>query len=121
VITNACAAVAWNGTRWVAGGNITSGDGVMAYSSDGITWAETASGSAMLTSSCNGIASRRVLPYVGTTPINVGSTGPTGPTGPVPSAYTPSTPGDWAGADPTTIEEALNRIAAVLTANSMSP
>jgi hypothetical protein len=39
----------------------------------------------------------------------------------VPYAYTPSTSSDWTGADPTTIQEALDRIAAVLTANSMSP
>lgn len=36
-------------------------------------------------------------------------------------AYTPTTGSDWADPDPTTIQEALDRIAAVLTANSMQP
>jgi hypothetical protein len=118
LITTAVQTVAWNGTYWLAGG---AGTNQLAYSSDGITWTASTSGSAIITNTCYGVASRRVLPNVGTTPVNVGATGPTGPTGPVPYAYTPSTPGDWAGADPTTIQEALDRIAAVLTANSMSP
>lgn len=35
--------------------------------------------------------------------------------------YTPTTSSDWAGTAPTTVLEALDRIAAVLTLNSMSP
>jgi hypothetical protein len=52
---------------------------------------------------------------------STGPTGSTGSTGPVPSAYTPSTPADWDTTAPTTIQEALDRIAAVLNANSMPP
>ena len=37
------------------------------------------------------------------------------------AAFSPSTPTDWAGSPPTTIEEALNRIAAALTGLTASP
>ena len=36
-------------------------------------------------------------------------------------SYTPSTPAHWTGADPTTVYEALNRIAAALTTLGQSP
>jgi hypothetical protein len=55
--------------------------------------------------------------YTGTT----GTTGPTGPNTAVDIAYTPSTSEDWAGSAPTTVYEALNRIAAALTALGESP
>ena len=50
-----------------------------------------------------------------------GPTGDTGPTGPVPSDYTPTTPADWTGTAPTTIQAALDRLAAGLVALSIYP
>jgi collagen type VII alpha len=67
--------IAWNGSVWVAGGT---GTPSLIYSTDTITWTPTNSTIAGV----NGIASRRVLPYVGA--INQqGPTGPAGPTGPI--------------------------------------
>ena len=47
--------------------------------------------------------------------------GPTGPTGGVGSAYTPATAGNWTGTAPTTIQSALDRIAASLVSLSRYP
>jgi uncharacterized protein YjbI with pentapeptide repeats len=40
---------------------------------------------------------------------------------PAAGAYTPAVGGDWSGADPTTIQGALDRIAAAMTLHSISP
>ena len=53
--------VAWNGSLWVAVGQ---GTNTIATSVDGITW--TGRGASIFTSVGNYVASRRVLPYVGT-------------------------------------------------------
>ena len=67
--------VAWNGSMWIAckesGGNAT-----VIYSYDGLTWAIAPVASSTLSNSAYGIASRRVLPYVGTSPYGI--KGPTG-------------------------------------------
>ena len=66
--------VAWNGSVWVANG---SGNfNVLAYSTDGINW--TGLGSTIFSSYGQGIASRRVLPYVGSTAVIPASTSATG-------------------------------------------
>ena len=57
--------VAWNGSLWVAGGG---GTNTQAYSYDGINWIGIGSTSLFDTRN-TGMASRRVLPYVGTDPI----------------------------------------------------
>jgi len=44
---------AWNGTRWVAGGQ---GTNRIAYSSDGLNWIASASGSALFTNNCQAVA-----------------------------------------------------------------
>ena len=58
--------LAWNGSVWIAGGVIASGTNSLFYSSDGTNW--TGAGSNLFTGA-NGVASRNVLPYVGTDPI----------------------------------------------------
>jgi len=45
--------------------------------------------------------------------LPLGATGPTGATG-ASASYTPADSADWTGADPTTVAEALDRIAAAL-------
>jgi hypothetical protein len=58
-------ALAWTGTRWVAGGIFTGNNGNPIYNSlDGISWTPSLNGNSVL-SSCYAIASRRVLPYIG--------------------------------------------------------
>jgi len=47
--------------------------------------------------------------------------GPTGPTGGVGSAYTPATSGNWTGTAPTTIQGALDRMAAALVSLGRYP
>jgi hypothetical protein len=58
--------IAWNGSLWVAGGG---GTNQIATSPDGINWTGSASGNTAFPggSVCNTVASRRVLPYIGTT------------------------------------------------------
>jgi hypothetical protein len=51
--------------------------------------------------------------------IGTGPTGDTGPTGPMVSDYTPTTPADWTGTAPTTIQQALDRLAAGLVTLSV--
>jgi hypothetical protein len=71
-----CIDLEWNGTIWVAGGD---GANKLVYSSDGITWTVSTSGNAVFTTQCGAVASRRVLPYVGTTPATAARfVGPTG-------------------------------------------
>jgi hypothetical protein len=64
-----------------------------------------------------------VYGYTGPTGFTgpVGATGYTGPTGPILSNYTPTTPADWTGSAPTTIQAALDRLAAGLVALSLYP
>jgi hypothetical protein len=128
--------LAWNGSLFIctaapAYGGSTS---TVITSPDGINWSSS-SASSLITSTTIGVASRRVLPYVGYSygaggggPTgytgNTGDTGPTGntgPTGPIPSDYTPTTAGDWTGTAPTTIQQALDRLAAGLVALSLYP
>jgi hypothetical protein len=44
--------VAWNGILWVAGGYDTDGVGRLGYSSDGINWTNSTSGTALFTGGC---------------------------------------------------------------------
>lgn len=86
---SSCWSVGWNGAVWIAAGDQDLSDGAlsMAYSYNGIDWTTLAN---PLTNAY-AVASRRVLPYVGTTPIPpAGPVGPTGPQGP---------PGTAAGSD----------------------
>ena len=112
--------IAWNGSRWIAGGDSGS---IMASSVDGINWSAVTSPFSTL---CYTVASRRVLPYVGYNVMGgptgyTGYTGYTGPTGPILSDYTPTTAADWTGTAPTTIQQALDRLAAGLVALSLYP
>jgi hypothetical protein len=78
---SSCWSVGWNGALWIAAGDQDLPDGAqsMAYSYDGINWTTLSN---PLTNAY-AVASRRVLPFVGTTPIPPqGPVGPTGPTGP---------------------------------------
>jgi hypothetical protein len=61
IFTTSCDSIAWNGSLWVAGGT---GTNKVATSSDGSTWTSSPSNSEFTT--CESLASRRVLPYVGT-------------------------------------------------------
>ena len=80
---SSCWSVGWNGAVWIAAGDQDLSDGAqsLAYSYNGIDWTTLAN---PLTNAY-AVASRRVLPYVGTTPIPpagpVGATGPQGPPG----------------------------------------
>jgi len=64
---SSCWSVAWNGAVWIAAGDQDLSDGAqsMAYSYDGINWTTLANPLA----NAYAVASRRVLPYVGTTPV----------------------------------------------------
>jgi hypothetical protein len=53
--------ISWNGTYWIAGG--AGAINTMAYSSNGITWIGLLKNA--FSTQCYGIASRRVLPYIG--------------------------------------------------------
>jgi hypothetical protein len=68
--------VGWNGSLWLAGGD---GDNKLVYSYDGINWTSSTSLN-LFTTSLYTLASRRVLPWTGTT-SNHFQAGPTGPTG----------------------------------------
>jgi hypothetical protein len=76
--------VAWNGNLWIITGEGTSGD--IATSPDTISWTTRSVTFTPDFGSC--AVSRRVLPYVGTSPLGgggggPGGTGPTGPAGPL--------------------------------------
>jgi hypothetical protein len=60
--------IAWNGSLWVAGGG---NPDRIAISYDGLTWTSSTSGNTVFPNgtACNVLASRRVLPYVGTSVI----------------------------------------------------
>lgn len=65
--------IAWNGTNWVAGADSAQFAGAganhtIATSPDGITW--TGRGTSTFSTTCYGVAARRVLPNVGTTPVS---------------------------------------------------
>jgi hypothetical protein len=51
--SSGCYALAWNDSIWVGGGT---GINCIAYSSDGITWTGSPSGTALLTGKCNTVA-----------------------------------------------------------------
>jgi len=89
--------VAWNGSLWVVGGQ----DNRVYNSTDGITWSSSTSGNAIFSTYCNALASRRVLPYVGTSPTHI--------------SYIPATSGNWASPAPTTLKAAIDRLAAAVS------
>jgi hypothetical protein len=60
--------LAWNGSVWIAGGPIAYGSNSLFYSSDGTNWTGIAGG--LFSDGVGGLASRRVLPYVGTTQVS---------------------------------------------------
>jgi hypothetical protein len=69
------AGITWNGSTWIAVGSVKGGDGrALATSTDGMTWVKQS----VTGSTGKSVASRRVLPYVGTT-SNRFQAGPTGP------------------------------------------
>ena len=70
---SSCWSVGWNGAVWIAAGDRDLSDGAqsMAYSHDGINWMTLANPLA----NAYAVVSRRVLPYVGTSPFG----GPPGP------------------------------------------
>jgi hypothetical protein len=76
-----CRSITWNGTMWLAAGE--AGSGILANSTDGLTW--TAITYEGFTGVAYTVASRRVLPFVGTGGSMPGlyyrASGPTGPTG----------------------------------------
>ena len=66
-ITNVVNAVAWNGSVWAAGGQNSDGSGVLAYSVDGSNnWTTVTTPT---NTNINALASRRILPYVGTNQV----------------------------------------------------
>ena len=67
IFPNDCYSVSWNGSVWIAGG--LSDTNTLAYSYDGKNWVGL--GDTIFTSgqSCYGLASRTVLPYVGSSPV----------------------------------------------------
>ena len=67
IFTSACYSIVWNGSRWIAGGDTPNR---LAYSSDGITWTASTSGNSLFSGFSSGGASRRVLPYVGTSIVS---------------------------------------------------
>jgi hypothetical protein len=95
--------VAWNGSLWVVGGQ----EDRMYKSTDGITWSLSTSGNAIFTTYCTTLASRRVLPYVGTSPTHI--------------SYIPATSGNWASPAPTTLKAAIDRLAAAVSTLRTSP
>ena len=66
-LTGIAFSVAWNGSLWVAGGR-RGFTGVLAYSYDGINWYPLTT-NVDITYGIYGMASRRVLPYVGSSPV----------------------------------------------------
>ena len=65
-----CYTVAWTGSIWIAGGyqyNPPDPTGVIAYSSDGITWTASTSGQSLLTSQCYAIATNGSMILAGGT------------------------------------------------------
>jgi hypothetical protein len=149
--------VAWNGTYWIVGALNTGG---IFTSTDGMNWISAnkiAGGGIVFPNSISAIASRRVLPNIGTKisgNFQAGPTGPyarggvgdyyidtsgqelykfytaTGPSGPTggwtgimpigsQALYTPADPSKWASTAPTTVQQAIDRMAALLyTLNS---
>jgi len=81
VFGSGCFSVAWNGSLWMAGSVGTPSSAQIVYSYDGTNWQTTIS-SNLLSNGCFGIASRRVLPYIGLTIQNNSLAGPTGAQGP---------------------------------------
>jgi hypothetical protein len=150
---SALKSVVWNGSLWIItavvgdaeGGNPVVGNAQIATSPNGINWTKVAS---PLVGSGGFIASRRVLPYVGTkTYGNFSANSGTPSSGAVgdyyidtsgkhlysykdssngwfdimnlTDSYTPSTSSNWATSAPTTVKDALDRMAALLyTLNS---
>ena len=78
-----CRSITWNGTIWIACGQTSGGSGILANSTDGLTWtALTYDG---FSGNAYAVVSRRILPFVGTGGSVAGlyyrASGPTGPTG----------------------------------------
>jgi hypothetical protein len=67
-----CFSIAWNGTYWIAGGtsNLNTNTCLIVYSTDGKNWTPSTSGNSIFSSNCVGLASRRILPYIGLNIIN---------------------------------------------------
>jgi hypothetical protein len=101
IFTFGCARITWNGSLWIAGGGETNR---IAYSYDGISWIPSSSGNILFSGFGLSLASRRVLPYVGTG-----------------LKYIPAVPSNWTSPAPTTIANALDRIAAALAAMDVFP
>ena len=62
-----CYSVAWNGSVWIAGGQDNTN--TLAYSYDGMNWLGLGTTMFEGGNDCYGLASRNVLPYVGTSPV----------------------------------------------------
>jgi hypothetical protein len=54
--------IVWNGSVWIAGGI---GNAKIAYSYNAITWTQSSTGNAILSTQCYALATRRILPYLG--------------------------------------------------------
>jgi hypothetical protein len=137
-----------NGTTWIGVG-LVGGTFNLVYSTDGITWSTgVVSGTNPGTTTFNASASRRCLPFIGTNLQGNFQAAPTGPTGSgAPSSYflntananlyryqgtgwtgisglnnyVPTVSANWTGTAPTTITEALDRLAAGLVALNIYP
>jgi len=85
---------------WVAGG---SGTNTLAWSSDGTTW--TGLGTTIFSAGCNSLASRRPLPYIGYSYAKASGSGG------LDTAYTPYDSALWDGTPPSTLAQAIDRLA----------
>jgi hypothetical protein len=78
-----CRSITWNGTMWFAAGKGNGNEGILASSTDGLTWVPVSYTG--FTTETYAVASRRVLPFVGSGNSTPGlyyrASGPTGPTG----------------------------------------
>jgi hypothetical protein len=64
IFGDSCYKIAWNGSRWVAGGQ--SGGGIVASSVDGSYWTRSPSASGIFTAVSSAFANRHTLPYLAT-------------------------------------------------------
>ena len=67
IFQNTCYSVTWNGSVWIAGGQDDTN--TLAYSYDGMNWVGLGETIFEGGDGCLGLASRNVLPYVGSSPI----------------------------------------------------
>jgi hypothetical protein len=102
--------VIWNGSQWIAVGNNSNASVTIATSPDGMNWTQSStnpfSGGGFLNPGVgNAVASRRVLPYVGTSSTE----------------YIARTASNWVSPPPTTFAAAIDRIAAALALVNNKP